>query len=687
MALATLSIDLVAQIAKLEEGLDKAGRLAAKQAQQIERSFGGLKSVAVQLGGVLGGAFSVGALNSYFRATVDGLDRLNDLKDATGASIENISALEDVAARTGTQFESMASSLVKFNAVLNEATPGSEVGNVIKKLGLDVKELRSLDPAEALRQVSQALTTFAEDGDKARVVQTLFGKSVREVAPFLKDLAEQGQLNGTVTKEQAEEAKRFNKQLAELRKNSEDLSRSIVSELLPAANQWLKSLREIGGFKGVFADLLGINEQGRLTAKAEETNAAINRTVESIERMQEALSRKGGKDAFLETRIDKARERLKSLSAQAADTSEKLRSLANKYSPLPESAGAGRGFINPELPLQTIGAVTATKKEKKEKRDFVGPEVPQALKDALQAVEQTDFSAAKRQSDAIEVLVAMFDAGSISAIEYEQALAKLRAGIMVGPLLPPEEVERLQKLNALLQATPSAQLEVTRKEMQLLAAAFERGEITAEQFAEAAQTRLGTLPQNFKPVLDELTEFTREAARNIQDALGDTMLATISGDFQSIGRLWSSLIKRMIAEAAAAKLGKWLLGDFGTSGGSGGGGFLSTALNVIGSLFGGGRASGGPVEAGRIYEVNERRDGPGELLEVGGRQFLMAARSGRVKPGGGVQTSGRAIVLHYSPTVYVDARSDQAQVAALVGGALEKNNEELFAQLEAAGRL
>ena len=36
MALATLSIDLVAQLAQLQSGMDKAGRIADKNAAQIE---------------------------------------------------------------------------------------------------------------------------------------------------------------------------------------------------------------------------------------------------------------------------------------------------------------------------------------------------------------------------------------------------------------------------------------------------------------------------------------------------------------------------------------------------------------------------------------------------------------------------------------------------------------------------
>lgn len=53
-------------------------------------------------------------------------------------------------------------------------------------------------------------------------------------------------------------------------------------------------------------------------------------------------------------------------------------------------------------------------------------------------------------------------------------------------------------------------------------------------------------------------------------------------------------------------------------------------LAGIGNLFGGGRATGGSVKAGRIYEVNEG-DIP-ELLKQGNRTFLLPGRDGMVMP-------------------------------------------------------
>jgi hypothetical protein len=61
-----------------------------------------LRNTLGAIGPQLAAAFTVGAITEFINRTIEGVDALNDLKDATGASIENLSALEDVAARSGT---------------------------------------------------------------------------------------------------------------------------------------------------------------------------------------------------------------------------------------------------------------------------------------------------------------------------------------------------------------------------------------------------------------------------------------------------------------------------------------------------------------------------------------------------------------------------------------------------------
>lgn len=233
MALARLEIDIVAKLASLEQSLGGATRV-------VERNMAAMRAqidaASKSLAG-LAGAVGVGALSAMARNVLNGVDALNDFADATGTSVENASALEDAAARTGTAFESAQSALVKFNAVLSDsAKKDSEAARIFQRLGLNAQELRSIDPADALLKTSQALQGIASDGDRARIVQELFGKSVREVAPFLKDLAEQGQLVATVTSEQAAAAEQFNKAISGLQKDALDLGRAALLPLAEAFN-------------------------------------------------------------------------------------------------------------------------------------------------------------------------------------------------------------------------------------------------------------------------------------------------------------------------------------------------------------------------------------------------------------------------------------------------------------------
>lgn len=218
--------------------------------QSAKRNLDGLKTSAAGLNASFGPLLgTVGLLSSAislvsFKRIVDGIDALNDLHDATGASIENLSALENVAERTGTSFEDVASSLLKFQKDLIAATPGSDMATNLQAIGLSVEELKRLDPAEAYRRAAVELNKYEENGKRALQTQALFGKQTRQTAAYLKELAESGELSATVTTKQAEEAEKFNKQLFALQKNLSDAARSVASDLLPQFNEFVRYLGE-----------------------------------------------------------------------------------------------------------------------------------------------------------------------------------------------------------------------------------------------------------------------------------------------------------------------------------------------------------------------------------------------------------------------------------------------------------
>jgi hypothetical protein len=86
------------------------------------------------------------------------------------------------------------------------------------------------------------------------------------------------------------------------------------------------------------------------------------------------------------------------------------------------------------------------------------------------------------------------------------------------------------------------------------------------------------------------------------------------------------VIRRMLAEAASAKIFETLFGGTGKSGGNGAG-WLSTLIGA----FGGGKAKGGPLESGKWYVAGEH--GPEPIWGGGSGAYAMGYGGGG---GGGV---------------------------------------------------
>jgi len=340
MPIATLSIDIEARLARLEEGMDRAARINQKAAQDIEQRWTAAGSALKAAVAPLLAALSADVLRRFVVENARAVDSLNDISDATGATVENISALQDVAQRTGTDIATVETALIKLNQALAGAKPGSDVEKALSAIGLSAKQLKADDPAEALRKVAVALSAFADDGNKARLVQELFGKSLKEVAPLLKDLSQQSSLHASITKQQADEAERFVHALGEFDNAATRARQALVSTLLPGITEFIKQInaaREAHG--GFMAALIAQNPTVALPANA----------VEGLQKYEQALG-------DLNARLEKQRD----LQAQGKGSAFAVLDLENKIAKtkelvryyqillgLTDQAGAGRGRVNP----------------------------------------------------------------------------------------------------------------------------------------------------------------------------------------------------------------------------------------------------------------------------------------------------------------------------------------------------
>jgi len=210
-------------------------------------------------------------------------------------------------------------------------------------------------------------------------------------------------------------------------------------------------------------------------------------------------------------------------------------------------------------------------------------------------------------------------------------------------------VRRFGNIQDMIARTPTAQLERARQDMLELADAYQQGLFgivgsteAVDRYAETVRTRLGIdVPKVVQESFEEISEFAKQAERNIQDALGDTLKKTLSGDFKSIGQLWKNLLINMAAEAIAADIGRKLFPK-----GIGSGSFFSSILSFLGfakgGAFSGGQvmpfASGGVISSPTMFPM---RGGMGLMGEAGPEAIMPLRRGpdGRLGVEGGGSTT------------------------------------------------
>lgn len=168
-------------------------------------------------------------------------------------------------------------------------------------------------------------------------------------------------------------------------------------------------------------------------------------------------------------------------------------------------------------------------------------------------------------------------------------------------------------------------------------------------------------PVLVKTLWDQIDEISQTGAKQIQGSFADFLFDPASKGFSGLVSDFATALRRMVADAAAAGIFKALFGT-DKEGNSNLGGTLGGFLQ---SLFGGGKAAGGPLESGKWYVAGEH--GPEPIW--GGGSGAYAAGYG----GGGAPS----LTLNN----YVDARGATTDFAKALPGILKANNDAFEAKI------
>jgi lambda family phage tail tape measure protein len=703
----------------------------ATQANFLRSAFTGL------VGGAGAGGF-VGMING----AIDAKARLYDLGLQTGINVERLGGLAKVAQYSNTELTDIASASNKLSKALatnNEDSKGAAQG--IKALGLNFDAFKKLGADEQLLAVANAMNGFEDGTGKSATAMLIFGKTGATLLPFLKELAERGNMVSKQTTESALAAKQYQDNLVTLRGAGEGLAQTLLEPMLPSlvaftnqmasAKTWAERL---GIAFGNVRDNLGFSKIDVQRRALEGLNLDIVATTADYNDMAAALSREPYNRALVQ-RVQELSDKLAGLRKQAAGSSESLKQALGQPNRLPsdwlradkDTSPAARKRL-PDFATSDTGPYDVIMGKIREKmaldqaeldlgRELTASERFQAEVYAdvdknfskltvskmlgIDAEVQLAFAMGKRreaQRDETKWLEESrketekaVDAQAAHVKQYEDEITTLQRTYeeygMTAEAIERNAIARVRDAAALvlqrrgIDDMNSAQSELNRLleyQAKLLGDTADlRAAIAKKKAADRDDPMTGA-----KNAVQAYLEEISAAGTNTQRVVGSALHGLEDGltDLFKKGK-WDahSFIDALIAEFIRLRVVQPLLANI-----FGGGG-------LFGSLFGGGGASAiGNMGAAFLIPgfANGGAVSSGRPIMVGerGPELFVPQTAGAIVPNGAT-AGGQRVVLTTHNVFNIDSRTDRGQVLQLVAQGVQVGNRQLVETLHAQGVL
>lgn len=660
---------------------DRASRVIKKLRGEVTQTTGIVGKFATQFGL----AFSAAAIGRNILDVALTTGKLRaQLETVTGSAERANLAFDKIAkfaSETPYQIDQAATAFIKLAAYGIEPTDKllRSLANTASAMG------KGLDQAvEALADAAvgefERLKEFgikaSSEGDKVaftfRGVTTEVGKNAEEITAYLQNIGEtdfagaaerqMNTLGGAISNLQDSVF-----QLTDKFASESGLTASIaaasreISALINNANQGSLSLTKFGHGIGI---ALGQFQVGSDISVLAQRRKSIEEIDASIERLQGKINNRRNnvrarqENAELQRKIDLLKENRRVLVASLSDPdfiSQSNRLVAQREKPAAPAGELGR--VTPETRGAQNAASAVAKQNKAAAAAAKAARDAQAALNRILAEGKTLTESLYTPQEAYNAQIAnlnrLREAGAITQETYNRAVIDYQSQLD----------EATGKTQALLAA--EQQLATDRERAMDLIGELDTGSAIRDQIIEV-QRLAATFPEladslaevefNLQEKWDAIGDQAAEAAEKTKSAW-EELGPTFSSAFEDAiveGKKFSDVLKgleqdiiRIITRKAVTEpLGNAISGAFGGSGG-----FLD---GIFGSLFGGARATGGPVTAGMGYLVGEQ-----------GPELFMPGQSGQIIPASRTQQAvGNTFNFSFAlPADTVDYRRAGQQVA------------------------
>lgn len=609
---------------KMRQGFDKSER----SADNLRRTT----QLATRALGVLGLAFGAAQVAQFAQRTLEGAENTTRLADSVGATISTVQELTFTFKQYRLEQNDVADALATLSDRAEDAKAGtSSMIEDFGLLGISVDDLRGKDPGELFRLFAEGVKNTEDPGKRlAGVVRTMGDDLGRNLLPLLlegeeglRNYAQQARDAGAVMGDELTRGGAdANRELREIRQViSADFARTVV-ENTDAITDFAKALGTLASWAATataettsFIKFLAEDLASDLFGPAADD---IVRIEEKIKKLREGLEKPllmrgthGGEDFFAsDEEINAEIKKLEALRDLYRD-----RQFNKRFGGDGDDDTGGTGGTGGTDP-------GGESDEEAEKRQNKIQAIIDKLKEQQATYGQSAQAAAIYRLELLGASEAEIEqARSIAeSIEQQRQSEQAQKDAAKAARELAEEKRRNVEADKELLATMRQEIELAglsnRERAQQIAVSRLSVEATDEQrrAVEKLAGKLFDLKEAGEEAGDDMNEFAKQAARNMQSAFADYLYDPFDEGLEGMVRGFADAVRRMLAEALAAKALQSFFG--GISGATTGG-----TSSFFGAMAANVQHTGGMAGTGPTRQVSP-------LLFIGARRYHEGGMAG-----------------------------------------------------------
>lgn len=241
MALGRLDIIMAADMAQLRKDMGTAVGIMKSSTQNME-------SVAKTAAMAIAGYFTFDSVKTQIKTTLDYADSLSKLAQKTGITANQLYSLDAAAKLSDVTFESLQSSLSKFNKNIGESSDGTGAAtSAFKNLGISIKNQDGTlkNSFDLMSEISDKFQDMPDGASKATIAMQLFGKSGADMIPLLNSGSEAlKEYLGIMDDDTGKAAEQFNDSMTKLGMASNAFYLKIVKDVSPTLKILAKDISD-----------------------------------------------------------------------------------------------------------------------------------------------------------------------------------------------------------------------------------------------------------------------------------------------------------------------------------------------------------------------------------------------------------------------------------------------------------